>query len=55
MELVKPVLFSLQTKRTDAEFDNFWNQLLSEVPQLDVEELTPSRKRKMLKRFDKFA
>ena len=55
MELVKLVLFSLQTKRTDAEFDNFWNQLLSEVPQLDVEELTPSRKRKMLKRFDKFA
>ena len=54
MELVNLVLLSLRTKRTDAEFDKFWNQLISEVSQLDVEEPTLSRKRKMPKRFDEF-
>ena len=52
MELVNIVLVSLQTKQTDAEFDKFWNQLISEVSQLDVEEPTLPRKRKMPKRFD---
>ena len=55
MELVNLVLISLRTKRTDAEFDKFWNQLISEVSQLDVEEPTLPRKRKMPKRFDEFA
>ena len=49
------MLVSLRTKRTDAEFDKFWNQLISEVSQLDVEEPTLPRKRKMPKRFDEFA
>ena len=52
MELVNIVLVSLQTKQTDAEFDKFWNQLMSEVSQLDVEEPTLPRKRKMPKRID---
>ena len=52
MELVNLVLVSLRTKRTDPEFDKFWNQLVNEVSQLDVEELTLPRKRKMPKRFD---
>ena len=55
MELVNFALVSLRTKRTDAEFDKFWNQLISEVSQLDVEEPTLPRKRKMPKRFDEFA
>ena len=55
MELVNLVLISVRTKRTDAEFDKFWNQLISEVSQLDVEEPTLPRKRKMSKRFDEFA
>ena len=42
MELVNLVLLSLRTKRTDAEFDKFWNQLISEVSQLDVEEPSPN-------------
>ena len=53
MELVNLVLISLRTKRTDAEFDKFWNQLISEVSQLDAEE--PMLPRKMPKRFDEFA
>ena len=44
MELVNLVLVSLRTKQTDAEFDKFWNQLVNEVSQLNVEE--------MPKRFD---
>ena len=55
MQLVNFVLVSLRTKRTYAEFDKFWNQLISEVSQLDVEEPTLPRKRKMSKRFDEFA
>ena len=38
MDLLNLVLASLRTKRTDAEFDKFWNQLVNEVSQLDVEE-----------------
>ena len=53
MELVNLVLVSLRTKQTDAEFDKFWNQLISEVSQLDAEE--PMLPRKMPKRFDEFA
>ena len=53
MELVNLVLISLRTKRTDAEFDKFWNQLISEVSQLDAEE--PMLPGKMPKRFDEFA
>ena len=37
MELVNLVLVSLRTKLTDVEFVKFWNQLISEVSQLDVE------------------
>ena len=55
MELVNLELVSLRTKRTDAEFDKFWNQLPSEVSQLNVEEPTLPRKRKMRKRFDEFS
>ena len=55
MELVSFVLVSLRTKRTDAEFDKFWNQLVNEVSQLDFEEPTLPRKRKMPKRFDEVA
>ena len=55
MELVNLVIVSLRTKRAAAEFDKFWNQLISEVSQLDVEEPTLPRKRKMPKRFDEFA
>ena len=53
MELVNLVLVSLRTKQTDAEFDKFWNQFISEVSQLDAEE--PMLPRKMPKRFDEFA
>ena len=55
MELVNLVRVSLQTKRTNAEFDKFWDQIISEVLQLDVEEPTLPRKQKMPKRFDEFA
>ena len=55
MELVNLVLVSLRTKRIDAEFEKFWNQLVIEVSQLDVEETTLPRKRKMPKRFDEVA
>ena len=55
MDLVNLVLVSLRTKRTDGEFDKFWNQLVNEVSQLDVEEPTLPRKRKMPKRFDAVA
>ena len=55
MELVNLVIVSLRTKRAAAEFDKFWNQLISEVSQVDVEEPTLPRKRKMPKRFDEFA
>ena len=55
MELVNLLLVSLRTKRTDAEFEKFWNQLANEVSQLDVEEPRLPRKRKMPKRFDKVA
>ena len=55
MELINLVLVSLRTKRTDAEFDKFWNQLVNGVSQLDVEEPTLPRKRKMPKRFDEVA
>ena len=40
-------------KETHAEFDKFWNQLVSEVSQLDVEVPTLPQKRKMHKHFDK--
>ena len=55
MELVNLVLVSLRTKRTDAKLDKFWNQLISEVSQLDVEEPTLPQKPKMPKRLDEFA
>ena len=55
MELVNLVLVSLRTKRTDAKLDKFWNQLISEVLQLDVEEPTLPQKPKMPKHLDEFA
>ena len=55
MELVNLVLVSLRTKRTDAKLDKFWNELISEVLQLDVEEPTLPQKPKMPKHLDEFA
>ena len=55
MELVNLVLVSLRTKLTDVEFVKFWNQLISEVSQLDVEVPTLPWKRKISKRFDEFS
>ena len=49
------MLVSLRTKRTDAEFYKFWNQLVSEVSELDIEETTLIRKGKISKRFDEVA
>ena len=55
MKLINVVLVSLRMKRTNEEFDKFRNQLISEVSQLDAEEPTLPRKRKIPKCFDEFA
>ena len=49
------MLVLLRTKLTDEEFVKFWNQLVSEVSQLNVEVPTLPWKRKMPKRFDEFS
>ena len=51
----KPGACFITNKTNRCRFDKFWNQLISEVSQLDIEESTLPQKRKMPKRFDEFA